>query len=217
MPTTGNETGRTLDEIARFHQADKASHYHGYTRWYEKHFAPYVGKQFTLLEIGIAYSFSLLTWREYFGRQARIVGLDIDADFCTQAAGKGFETKCGDALDAAFLTRVIDEIQPDIVIDDGNHHAEHQRVAFHTIFPKLKPGSLYVVEDLHAAYWKWGGEFIPDLYALVDKVNHTGKLSLGWAKNEPEKQVLLDPLELTVSAMHFYPSIVFIEKADKTK
>lgn len=217
MPVLGSETGKTLDEIARHHQADKASHYHGYTRWYEKHFAPYVGDNFTLLEIGIAYSFSLLTWRDYFGRQARIVGVDIDADFCTQASGKGFEVRCGDAADGAFLSAVIDEIQPDIVIDDGNHHATHQRAAFNTIFPKLKSGSLYVVEDLHAAYWKWGGEFMPDLFELVNKVNHSGKLSVGYAKNEPEKQSLLDDLELSVEAIHFYPSIVFIEKGNKTK
>ena len=59
-----------------------------------------------------------------------------------------------------------------------------------------------------------GGQ-APMLKALVDKVNHTGKLSLGWAKNEPHKQHELDELEKTVAAMHFYPSIVFIEKGDK--
>lgn len=204
-----------LDEIARHHNADKASHYHGYTRWYERHFAEYVGNAPTLLEIGIAYCFSLLTWRDYFGPGARVVGVDVDPAFCTDAAGRGFETHCGDAIDGGFLARVVDEVCPDIVIDDGSHRADHQRSAFNAIFPRLKPGALYVVEDLHAAYWKWGGEFMPDLKALVDKVNHTGKLSLGWAKNEPHKQHELDELEKTVAAMHFYPSIVFIEKADK--
>jgi hypothetical protein len=208
---------KTLDEIALHRNADKASHYHGYTRWYEKHLERFRGESVTLIEIGIAYSFSLLTWRDYLGPQARIIGIDIDPEFCTKAAGMGFEVHCGDALNAQFLKEIGAASEPMIVIDDGNHHGSHQQRAFETLWPFLKDGGLYIVEDLHAAYWGWGGRFMPYLYGLIDKVNHTGKLSLGAARNEPHKLGVLDDLERTVQAMHFYPSIVFIDKADKTR
>jgi hypothetical protein len=46
----------------------------------------------------------------------------------------------------------------DIVLDDGSHVARHQRASFEVLFPLLEVGGLYVVEDLHTAYWaKFGG------------------------------------------------------------
>lgn len=204
----------TLDAIALRHRSDKASTGHGYTRWYERHLSPLPT---VLLEIGIAHGASLRTWRDYLGDGARVVGIDHKSDYCDEARAAGFEAHHGNALDGAFLRSVVDAVHPQVVIDDGSHEANEQRSAFHAIFPRLAPGSLYVIEDLHAAYWGWGGHFMADLSALVDKVNHGGKLTMGRYAATPDigKRAPLDELELTVQAMHFYPSIVFIEKGDK--
>ena len=193
----------TLDAIALRHKCDKSSREHFYTRWYERHLER--RSDLVLLEIGIAHGASLRTWREYLGPHSRVVGLDYKVEYCVEAGEQG------------FLGGVIDKVHPHVVIDDGSHYADEQRSAFQAIFPKLAPGSQYIIEDLHAAYWGWGGHFMPYLFGLVDKVNHSGKLTMGRFKTTPDigRKAALDDLELTVQAVHFYPSIVFIEKGDK--
>jgi hypothetical protein len=39
----------------------------------------------------------------------------------------------------------------DLVIDDASHELERTRASFDTLFPLLRPGGLYVIED-----WNWG-------------------------------------------------------------
>jgi cephalosporin hydroxylase len=45
---------------------------------YHRHLAPYRGQAVTLVEFGVFHGGSLRMWRDYFGRRARIVGVDID-------------------------------------------------------------------------------------------------------------------------------------------
>ena len=66
----------------------------------------------------------------------------------------------GDQGDPVFLNRVLDEIGPlDVIIDDGSHRVEHQRASLLVLFPGLRPGGLYVLEDLFTAFFApFGGE-----------------------------------------------------------
>jgi hypothetical protein len=60
----------------------------------------------------------------------------------------------GSQDDPEFLVRTVASIgRPDIVLDDGSHVAEHQKASFETLFPLLKEGGLYVIEDTHTSYW----------------------------------------------------------------
>jgi len=36
----------------------------------------------------------------------------------------------------------------DIIIDDASHASHHQQKGFLELFPKLKSGGLYIIEDL---------------------------------------------------------------------
>ena len=46
-------------------------------------------------------------------------------------------------------TNSFDEF--DIIIDDGGHWKHQQQVTLGFIFPFLKPGGVFVIEDLHTA------------------------------------------------------------------
>ena len=37
----------------------------------------------------------------------------------------------------------------DIIIDDGSHYSPHQQKTLGYLFPKLKAGGLFIIEDLH--------------------------------------------------------------------
>ena len=46
----------------------------------------------------------------------------------------------------------------DIVIDDGSHRSKDTVYNFVNYFQLLKPGGIFVVEDMHAGYWnEFGG------------------------------------------------------------
>ena len=40
----------------------------------------------------------------------------------------------------------------DVIIDDGSHESEHILTSLKTLFPRLKTGGYYFIEDLHAGW-----------------------------------------------------------------
>jgi hypothetical protein len=134
---------------------------------YSQHFAEFsdgvrstegTRRPLRFLEIGVSHGGSLEVWRRYFGPDAIIVGIDID-ERCAAFDGEAARVRIGSQDDPAFLRAVVEEMGGvDIVLDDGSHVARHQRASFEVLFPLLEVGGLYVVEDLHTAYWaKFGG------------------------------------------------------------
>lgn len=62
------------------------------------------------------------------------------------------------------LDNVICEIgELDIIIDDGSHINEHIIESFKILFPKLKDGGIYAVEDTQTSYWVDFGDDIQNL------------------------------------------------------
>ncbi len=53
-----------------------------------------------------------------------------------------------------------------MIIDDGSHISEHIITSFKTLFPHLKKGGLYFVEDLHAG-WAEKEKTLPELKRIL--------------------------------------------------
>ncbi|MEO0454776.1 MAG: hypothetical protein AAFY98_11675 [Verrucomicrobiota bacterium] len=146
----------------------KGKHY--YTRVYDQIFRKWQHEPITLVEIGLlrpdwdqrrktqghegvsdAVAFaapSLEAWRAYFPN-AKIVGFDID-DF-SKVMLKNVHILQGDMSSVDDLKQLLEacNYSMDIVIDDGSHVSHHQQICFSTLFPHLKPGGMYIIEDLH--------------------------------------------------------------------
>lgn len=89
-------------------------------------------------------------WKRYLPH-AQIYGIDIHAKNIREPRITVFQ---GSQSDRAFLEKVTAEIGPiDLLIDDGSHIGDHIHVSFESLFPKVRPGGLYVIEDLHTSYW----------------------------------------------------------------
>ena len=43
-----------------------------------------------------------------------------------------------------------------LIIDDGSHVINHQQITLGFLFPMVRPGGWYVIEDLHTSNWGWG-------------------------------------------------------------
>jgi hypothetical protein len=96
---------------------------------------------------------------------ARIVALDhrlADIDFsgypnitylqCDQTDRTALDAICNKHFAAGI----------DLVIDDASHIGQFSSITFHTVFPHLKSGALYIVEDWGTGYWpSWtdGGRY----------------------------------------------------------
>ena len=112
------------------------------------------------LEIGVDQGGSLEIWREYFGPDAVIFGVDINPD-CKIDDRDDLQVRIGSQSDPVFMKSVVREMGGvDVIVDDGSHVAKDQRSSFDTLFPLLSERGLYVIEDTHTAYHLyWGGGY----------------------------------------------------------
>jgi hypothetical protein len=127
---------------------------HGYTPVYERWLEPMRNESLRLLEIGVSDArmpgASLKGWYEYFPK-ATIFGYDIvDAH---RFDNDRIATFVGDQSNRADLARFVEFSggEFDIIIDDGSHRPMHQQASLAFLFPRLKPGGQYIIEDLQVA------------------------------------------------------------------
>ncbi len=197
---------------------------HWYTPHYQRHFGPLRDQRLKILEIGIggyhlpdAGGASLAMWKHYF-RRGLVYGLDI-FDKSGLAEPRLRPVK-GSQSDAAFLDSLAREIGPlDIVVDDGSHLSSDILGSFTALFPHLRPGGIYVIEDLQTSYWPgWEGDSdelnnpataMGFVKTLVDGLNHAERVHA-----EPYEPSATDR---TITGIHLYHNIAFIEKGRNTE
>lgn len=181
---------------------------------YERHFREFVYKPVTFIEIGCGRGGSLQMWKRYFGPHARIVGIDILPE-CKEFEEDQIEIRIGAQQDLQFLENVIAEFgAPDIVLDDGSHVMSHVIASFQFLYPRVVKNGVYLVEDLHTAYWEEyeGGLRKPTTFIELSK-NLLDEL------NADHSRGALVPTEFTQTtlSMHFYDSVVVFEKGLHTR
>jgi hypothetical protein len=216
---------KALDTIARDCGTDKSSDTHNYAVKYDKYFSEYRDKAIKFFEIGIQHGYSVKMWEEYFS-QAEIYAIDIERD-CKAFETKRVKVEIGSQNDPDFLKNVNEKYGPfDIIVDDGSHHNESMYISFGTLFPLLKPGGLYVVEDLTCCYWPWIQKNVEDnfnkvIQKLVDHVHASGFTGVGDRKNNHKDPVFaqdghrMDWWDENVEYVHVYRNIVFIKKYEE--
>jgi hypothetical protein len=143
---------------------------HGYTKHYYKLLASRQNDPITFVEIGLLRADkdgrrscnsaegseplkattapSLEAWRGFLPA-AKIVGFDIDDFSAVQIPGVIILQ--GDMSKASDLTLIAENCKEgiDVIIDDGSHASPHQQLAFSILFPMVKPGGVYCIEDCH--------------------------------------------------------------------
>lgn len=204
----------SLERLVATHAGLRMNKWSHFFEIYDRHFARFRGRAVTLLEIGVSGGGSLELWRRYFGRKARIFGLDADPR-CKKLERRGIRIWTGDQGDPALLNRIADETGPiDILIDDGSHRPHDQLTTFRVLFPRIREDGLYVCEDLCCSYWDEGfdggvrkpGTHVEFLKGLIDELN-------GWFWREDPQS---DGFTAQVHGMHFYPALAIIEKRRMT-
>jgi hypothetical protein len=228
LPSTPNE----LDLLATQFGTDKGPSWHNYTPTYHQYFSALRNEPIVLLEIGFHTGSSARMWDNYFSHPAsRIYCMDIFA-WCYEHMHQ-LSTRCSlSMVDQADESQLLQFAQTvcssfDIIIDDGGHSMKQQIVSFKALFPYVKKGGLYIIEDLHTSYWsEYGSDgsmehpnasaqsTIRFLQSLVDELNFAGartscadKQKLSAQTNDP-----LSAYQSDIESIHFYSSLCIIRK-----
>ncbi len=207
----GAKYGPVGDIVQLFaqHRGEGVDKWHHYLPLYERYLGPWRGRPLRFLEIGVFKGGSLEMWRRYFGPEAVVFGIDIDPT-CARFDGRDGQVRIGSQADPAFLKAVIDEMGGvDVVLDDGSHVMSHVRASLAALFPRLSAGGIYVIEDLHTAYWEqYGGSpdgpanFYSTVRAMIDDM-HGWYHGAGVAHPQTAGQL---------TGIHIHDSMVVLEK-----
>jgi Methyltransferase domain len=165
---------------------------------YERHLARFRNRPVDLVEVGIYSGGSLSMWRSYLGAQARIYGIDVEP------ACKTYETPdmrvfIGDQADPAFWNAFLAEVPEfDIVIDDGGHETRQQIPTLEAVLPHLRPGGVYLCEDIHTQ----SNAFHDYIEGLERELHATGE----------SYRFATTPWQSSIDSIHVYPFVTVIEK-----
>lgn len=221
---------KTLDQIALLYRTDKASKYHNYTPVYEHYFEPLRDKEIVLLELGIGNieslnreGESLKGWCEYFynGSCYAIDNSEVNVNrtirsfLCDQTDKKGLE----EIINGVGNLKGIGN--PDIIIDDASHIQSNTIRSFEILFPLLKSGGLYCIEDTVTSYWpSWGGvdkvfedyKFEHDtIMRYMLRMCHYINLKRQETFNPPQTIKIPDWIK-EIGSIHFHHSQIIIKK-----
>lgn len=166
---------------------------------YERHFASFRGREVHIAEIGIYSGGGLEMWRFYFGDKAHIYGIDIEPS-CRTYESSGTRIFIGDQSDPNFWREFVQEVpQLDVIIDDGGHQTSQQIATLEALLPHLRPGGVYLCEDVHGRF-----------NALHDYINGFSR-NLHKYTTDTNGLLALNDFRRVVDSIHLYPFVAVIE------
>lgn len=188
--------------------------WHHYLPIYDRYFGRFRGTPVRFLEIGVKKGGSLQMWRRYLGDEAQIFGIDIDPD-CAQYDGQAGQVRIGSQTDEAFLESVAQEMGGiDIVLDDGSHKMRHVRKSLAALYPHLTMGGVYMIEDMHTAYFPGFGGGLDDKMNFFNAVRNLIDDMHGWYHRG---RLHSKPVAGEISGIHIHDSVVVLEKAPRQR
>lgn len=206
------------NDLEKFFYENKGNIIHKWLHYfeiYDRHFSRFRNKDITLVEIGVSHGGSLNMWESYFGPKVKIYGIDISPN-CAKFTRDNIEVVIGSQSDPDFLEKLKHKIpQIDILIDDGGHYMDQQRITFDYLYDHISENGVYLIEDLHTSYWKeYGGgykgenSFIEYAKGFIDNLN---------AFHSRDPKLKVNNFTKTTHSFHAYDSIIVLEKRSISK
>lgn len=153
-PTNVTHPTEFLEDLMFKYGTDKSKDDHGYVNIYSSLF-PFHRRHsiLNILEVGVSMGQSLQVWHEYFPN-ATVFGLDVHQpqnvidnlavlSRVRYLKANGYDSKAVSSLD-------LIKNSMDIIIEDGTHRIKDQQRAISVLWPYLKPGGYFIIEDVDA-------------------------------------------------------------------
>jgi len=121
---------------------------------YEKFFSKFKNKKIIFVEIGIFNGGSLQMWKNYFGKNSKIIGVDINPE-CKKFEEKENDifVEIGNQSDDEFWKLFFNKHgKVDAILDDGGHtNLDQIKTTVNTV-QHINNGGVLMVEDTHTSY-----------------------------------------------------------------
>lgn len=214
MITNSNHLAQLFFE----HRGKAVDKWEQYLGIYARELGPFLaaGKPVRLLEIGVQNGGSLELWAKYLPEGSEIIGVDIDPKVGELEFEGNVTAYVADGTDPAAMLAILGDKTFDIIIDDGSHHSRDIIAAFKLLYPRLANGGKFVIEDLHASYWRdFGGgvrlesSAVEYFKRLADAVNADHfEPDVPISNDEAER---LKRLNRMIGCVSFYDSVVVVD------
>lgn len=206
-----------VDELTEMEKAFLTGRHNRSFKWlnyfeiYNRHLAKYIGKEVTILEIGVNKGGSLQIWKEVFGSKARIIGVDITPE-CKMLEEEQIEIYIGSQEDREFLRALKKDIgRVDVLIDDGGHYMQQQIITFEELFDLVDENGVYICEDTGTSYnptkyhsgYKKEGTWVEYSKNFIDYIH---------AFFSQEKEFTVNEYSKSMHSIHYYAGVCVIEK-----
>ncbi len=150
-----NQSTQSLTGLYAEHQGKVSDKWSSYLTLYEAELAPIRQTVRSILEIGVQNGGSLEVWAKYFASAESIVGCDVNPK-CAHLvyADPRISIVVGDATQPAVCQQVVALADGfDVIVEDGSHIPREVILAFLRYWPHVKPGGIFIAEDLHCDYF----------------------------------------------------------------
>ena len=200
-----NKNTKNLSLYKLFRKSKKYSiKWSNYFQVYEKKFSKYRNKKIKFVEIGVANGGSLFMWKNYFGKKAKIIGIDLNPN-AKKLEKYGFKIYIGNQSDKKFWDKFYKkEGKIDLILDDGGHKNLQQISTVHHSIPFIRDGGKIIVEDTSTSYLK--KEFNnPSKYSFI---NYSKKIIDIIHRRSPLLKKNLNIYAKKIFQIEFFESIV---------
>lgn len=213
----------SLRECYRQHKGKISDKWSSYLDVYDRVLSEYRDQAISLLEIGVQNGGSLEIWNKYFPHAERLIGCDINPK-CGELVYEqsNINIVVGDAGEAN-VSKLIREQCPafDIIIDDGSHVSSDCIKNLRNYYKYVKPGGVYILEDLHCSYWqefegglKESKSIINRLKEFVDYPNYEFWGHIPSNLEEKEREIGGKNADFRdIESISFFNSMVVIRKS----
>ena len=180
-------------------------------------------ESYKILEIGVDIGSGVRALKKYFPN-SQIYGLDIK-DECKKHEEENINIIIGSQVNDKILEELAKK-EFDIIIDDGSHHNNHVFKTFDSLFKSLsnKKVGLYIVEDIHTAYWPYYGGGYKNPNSSIEKFKNLIDHQNLWCVRDPischrppyeGRNIESTYYEKWLEFIQFYENIIVMKKRKK--
>lgn len=151
---------------------------HDYLRKYEFYLARYCDQpDVAMLELGAGPEWNIgasaRLWQEFFPRDDFRLHVADLKPMAMSLANDRVAVTVGDLGDPMVLRRLASSSY-DVVLDDASHIWHHQLLAFEHLFPAVRRGGLFVIEDIETSFGPerecWAAGSTIDTFAVLARL-----------------------------------------------
>lgn len=187
---------------------------HSYHNFYEKYFKPVKNKSLDILEIGSFKGNSTAAFYFYF-KNSQILSCDLYPDFFLYKSDRIKQLKIDNSSETELNFSILEKnIKFDIIIEDAGHYLKDQIISLFILFKSLKPGGIFVIEELDFPDTRDDMNLLnekPTLKEILNLINQNHNFTSKYVTSEQKKYFLNNFKDINIFKGQ-YNEIAFITK-----